>query len=133
MKELTWDNTLSVEVPEIDEDHRRLVDLYNILNHAVAEAESDDYIAAVTDELIACTVWHFCHEERLMLKYGYEGLAEHKAEHAELIASARDLQRKLKEQGKAVATEEVEFLERWLMGHIYGADMPMGAYLSRAM
>jgi hemerythrin len=133
MKELAWDKTLSVEVPEIDEDHRRLVDLYNILSHAVAERESDEYIAAVTDELIACTLWHFRHEERLMLKHGYDGLAEHRAEHEELIASAKELQQKLKAQDKAVSSQEVEFLERWLVGHIYGADMQMGAYLSQAM
>jgi hemerythrin len=133
MKELTWDKTLSVEVPEIDEDHRRLVDLYNILNHAVAEAESPDYIEAVTEELIACTIWHFRHEERLMLRHGYPGLAEHKAEHEELIDSARDLQQKLRDAGRSVSNEEVEFLERWLVGHIFGADMKMGVYLCEAM
>ena len=133
MQELIWDKTLSVDVPEIDEDHRRLVDLYNILNHAVAGGESAAYIEALTDELIACTLWHFRHEERLMLKHGYEGLAEHKAEHEDLIASAHDLQRKLTEQGKAASHEEIEFLERWLVGHIFGADMKMGAYLCEAM
>lgn len=39
MKDLVWDKTLSVEVPEIDEDHRRLMDLYNLLKHAVADRE----------------------------------------------------------------------------------------------
>jgi hemerythrin-like metal-binding protein len=133
MKELTWDKTLSVEVPEIDEDHRRLVDLYNILNHAVVDGATPEYLAAVTDELIACTIWHFRHEERLMLQYGFDGLAEHKAEHEELIASAKALQQQLGDAGKAVSGQEVEFLERWLMEHIYGADMKMGAYLSAAM
>jgi hemerythrin len=133
MKELTWDKTLSVDVPEIDEDHRRLVDLYNILNHAVAEGDSPEYIAAVTDELIACTVWHFRHEERLMLRHGYEGLAEHRAEHEDLIASARELQQKLLDAGRSVSNQEVEFLEQWLVGHIFGADMKMGAYLCEAM
>lgn len=133
MKELTWDKTLSVDVPEIDEDHRRLVDLYNILNHAVAEGDSPEYIAAVTDELIACTIWHFRHEERLMLRYGYEGLAEHRAEHEDLIASARELQQKLLDAGRSVSNQEVEFLEQWLVGHIFGADMKMGAYLCEAM
>jgi hemerythrin-like metal-binding protein len=133
MKELTWDKTLSVDVPEIDEDHRRLVDLYNILNHAVAEDDSPEYIAAVTDELIACTVWHFRHEERLMLKYGYPGLPDHKAEHEELIDSVKELQQKLRDAGEAVSARDVEFLERWLMEHIYGADMKMGTYLSEAM
>ena len=38
MKDLIWDNTLSVQVQEIDEDHRRLVELFNLLGHAVEGA-----------------------------------------------------------------------------------------------
>ena len=79
MKDLAWSQILSVEVDEIDEDHRKLVNIFNILNHSVMEGESTDYLAAVLEELINCTVWHFSHEERLMLKYGYEGTEEHKA------------------------------------------------------
>lgn len=133
MKELVWDNTLSVQVKEIDEDHRRLVDLFNILNHSVAEGDATDYIEAVLEELISCTVWHFRHEERLMLKYGYTGLEEHKAEHADLIESAKALQQKFLQVGKTVSTEDIEFLEHWLTGHILGADMQLGAYLGEVM
>jgi hemerythrin len=53
MKDLVWDKTLSVDVPEIDEDHRRLVDLFNILNRSVKQGDPSDYIEAVMDELIA--------------------------------------------------------------------------------
>ena len=72
MKDIVWGDVLSVAVDEIDEDHRKLVNIFNILNHSLAEGESPDYLAAVLEELINCTVWHFSHEERLMLKYGYE-------------------------------------------------------------
>ena len=61
MKELVWDRTLSVGVPEIDEDHRKLVDLFNLLNRAVTEGASRDYTEALVDELISCNVWHFKH------------------------------------------------------------------------
>ncbi|MFV9615703.1 MAG: hemerythrin domain-containing protein, partial [Gammaproteobacteria bacterium] len=81
MKNIIWDETLSVEVDEIDEDHRKLVDLFNILSHSVAEGDTPDYIEAVLEELISCTIWHFRHEERLMLLYKYEGLEAHKVEH----------------------------------------------------
>ncbi len=133
MKDLIWDKTLSVQVDEIDEDHRRLVDLFNILNHAVVEGESSDYIAAVLEELISCTVWHFKHEERLMLKYHYDGLAEHRKEHEELIESVRELQQKFLQEGKSLTSEDIEFLEHWLTGHILSTDMDMGAYLCEAM
>ena len=100
MKDLVWNSTLSVQVEEIDEDHRKLVGLFNILNHSVVEGDATDYIEAVLEELISCTVWHFRHEERLMLKYGYEGILEHKREHQELIESAKALQQKFLQEGK---------------------------------
>ena len=133
MKELVWDKTLSVEVNEIDEDHRRLVELFNILNRSAEEGDSSDYIEAVLDELISCTVWHFKHEERLMLKYGFEGLKEHKTEHDELIESAKELQQRFLREGRRVSGEDIEFLEHWLTGHILAADMVLGAFLAEVM
>ena len=133
MKDITWDNSLSIQIEEIDDDHHKLVDLFNLLNHALAEGESAEYIEAIIDELVTCTVWHFKHEERLMLKHGYDGLAEHKKEHQELIESAAELQKKFKQSGKTLSDEDIEFLEHWLTGHIYGPDMEMSKYLCEVM
>jgi hemerythrin len=133
VKDLVWDHILSVGIDEIDEDHRRLVDLFNILNHSVTEGDAPDYLEAVLEELISCTVWHFSHEERLMLKYGYEGSAEHKMEHQDLIKSARELQQKILQADKLVADEDIEFLEHWLTEHILTADMKLGSYLAQVM
>jgi hemerythrin len=133
VKDFVWDKILSVEVEEIDEDHRKLVELLNILGHAVAEGESTSYIEAVLDELISGTVWHFKHEERLMLKYGYEGFPDHKTEHEELIESAKALQQKFLQEGKRLSNEDIEFLEHWLTEHILVADMKLGAFLVEEM
>ena len=133
MKDIDWGDLLSVSVDEIDEDHRKLLSIFNILNHSVAEGESPDYLAAVLEELINCTVWHFSHEERLMLKYGYEGIEEHRAEHRELINSAKKLQQEILQGGKPVSDENIEFLEKWLTEHILTADMRLGSHLSQVM
>ena len=133
MKDMVWGQILSVEVDEIDDDHRKLMNVFNILNHAVMEGESPDYLAAVLAELINCTVWHFSHEERLMLKYGYEGIGEHKAVHQELIRGAKELQDKILRAGKIIADEDIQYLERWLTEHILTDDMRLGAYLSQVM
>lgn len=133
MKDIVWGDVLSVAVNEIDEDHRKLVNIFNILNHSVAEGESSDYLAAVLEELINCTVWHFSHEERLMLKYGYEGIEEHKAEHQELINSVKNLQQGILQADKPVSDEGIEYLERWLTEHVLTADMRLGSYLSQVM
>ena len=113
MKDIVWGQILSVDVDEIDEDHRRLLDIFNILNHSFMDGESPDYLAAVLEELINCTIWHFSHEERLMLKYGYAEIEEHKAMHQELIKGARELQHKILQTDKSVSEEAVVNLERW--------------------
>ena len=133
MKDLVWDDLLSVGVDEVDDDHRKLVDLFNMLNHAVVEGDDQDYIEAVLEELINCTVWHFSHEERLMLKYGYEGIVEHKAVHQELIKGAKELQQKILQKDSVVSSDDIEFLEHWLTEHILTSDMRMGSYLAMEM
>ena len=133
MKNLVWDDSLSVEVDEIDEDHRRLVDLFNLLNQSVEEGDDADYIEALLEELISCTIWHFRHEERLMLKYKYDGFAVHKAEHRDLIDSAKALQEKFLDENKELTNDAIEFLANWLTEHILGQDMRLGFYLMREM
>jgi hemerythrin len=133
VKQLVWGKVLSVGVDEIDEDHRKLIHLFNILNQSIAEEEPMEYLAATLEELINCTVWHFSHEERLMLKYRYQEYAEHKAEHQELIQSAKELQQKILQADKPFADEHIQFLERWLTEHILTADGRLGSYLSQLM
>lgn len=133
MKDIVWSKVLSVEVDEIDEDHRKLAGIFNTLNQAVRDGDSAEYLAAILEELINCTVWHFSHEERLMLKYRYPEAEEHKAEHRDLIDSVRDLQARLLQAEKSVADEHIVFLERWLTGHILTTDMRLGAWLAQRM
>ncbi len=133
MKELSWSNTLSVEVQEIDDDHRKLIDLFNMLSHSVEEGDEPKYIEAVLEELISCTAWHFRHEERLMVKYGYKDYDEHLSEHQKLIESARELQQKLKQEGHQISNQNIEFLENWLTEHILVDDMRLGSFLAQVM
>ncbi len=130
MKDLVRDNILTLGVDEIDDDHRRLVGLFNILNHSLMEGDKPEYLVAVLKELINCTIWHFSHEERLMLKYGYEGYVEHMAAHEELIKGIRELQQKVFVSGNLVVADgDLEFLEHWLTEHILTDDKKLASYL----
>ena len=133
MKIITWDESLSVDGGEIDEEHRKLVDLLNMLSQSVAKGDAEDYIDAVFEELISCTIWHFRHEERLMVMYKYDGLDDHRAEHNELIESVQELQRKFHKGKNPLTNEDFEYLEDWLTVHILGRDMKLGFYLMDVM
>ena len=133
MRNVDWSETLSVGVDEVDEDHRKLVDLFNLFAQAVADDKDPNYLEALLEELIACTVWHFRHEERLMLKYNYQGFDEHKVDHQDLTEAVGVLKQKFLDRGKQVTEEDIEYLEQWLVEHILVTDMPMGSYLSEVM
>ena len=133
MRDLTWSETLSVAVEEIDEDHRRMVELFNFFAHAVAEKEATDYLKALLEELVAYTAWHFKHEERLMLRYGYHGFVEHKQEHQELINEVAEIRQELLRAEMQATDEQIEVLERWLVEHILVTDMKLGNFLTAAM
>jgi hemerythrin-like metal-binding protein len=124
---------LSVEVEEIDADHRRLIELFNLLAHAAGERRGADYVAALLDELIAATEAHFRHEERLMIGHAYPDRQAHVAEHRELIEAARAMQNTFMATGRGLEERGLDYLEHWLTEHILVADMRLGAYLAEVM
>lgn len=133
MKDIEWGPVLSIGVDEIDDDHQKLINIFNILNQSLTSGEPAEYIAAVLEELINCTVWHFSHEERLMLKHDYPELDEHRAIHQDLINTIHELRHKVLQGGKVIGVAQLDVIEKWLTGHILTDDMKLGAYLSQVM
>ena len=43
------------------------------------------------------------------------------------------VQARLQEDAATLSAQEIEQLEHWLTGHIYGLDMAMGAFLAESM
>lgn len=133
MKNLEWSELMSVDVDEIDEDHRALLQLFNLLNRALEDAEPLEYQSAVLQELLDYAAWHFSHEERLMLKYGYADIEEHRAAHWDLAHRAREFQQRFLQSSSGMQADDFAFLERWLTEHILTDDKKLGAFLCRVM
>lgn len=133
MLNITLDESLCVGVEEIDEDHQRIVDLFNLLCQAVTNQESPLYIDALFEELVSFTESHFRHEERLMVRHDYDGLDDHKDEHLELTDLIRDLQRRFHEAKHKLTDDNMEYLKEWLTAHIVGQDMRLGYFLAQVI
>ena len=133
VKHISWDDSLDVDIEEINDDHHKLVNLFNMLSHAVEEGDSIDYVDAILEELVTCTIWHFRHEERLMVRYRYDGMELHKSEHNNLIEGVRAMQLMLREENRLPTSEDLEYLADWLTKHIVGQDMRLGFYLAGVM
>jgi len=130
VREFVWDQLLSVEVEEIDADHRRLIDLFNLLARAVGERREPAYVAALLEELIVSTEAHFRHEERLMIGHDYLERDAHAAEHQELIDAVRAMQKTFLASGRGLEQKGLDYLEHWLTEHILVADMRLGTFIA---
>jgi hemerythrin len=60
-----------VELAEIDQQHRELVNIFERLNDAVKNYEPRKDIFRIIDEAITYTEFHFATEEELMVNSGY--------------------------------------------------------------
>jgi hemerythrin len=127
---LTWSDSLSVGVQDIDVQHKRLVELINQLHDAMGQGKGRAVLGKTLDGLIDYTRTHFAMEERLMATQAYPGAVRHKAEHDALTKQVLDLQSKFLIGQATVTLEVMKFLKDWLSNHILTLDKQFGAYLN---
>lgn len=123
---IEWKPALELGVPEIDADHRALVDM---LNRVIA-AEDREEAMVVLEELEHYTHYHFAREEALMAECGFEFAREHEREHRTLYLEVRNQIDDLL-SGERSLREIAQFMQRWLLRHIAGADRLLGAAIRK--
>lgn len=127
---ISWSDTYSVNVKEIDEQHKKLIDLINKLHDAMKVGKGSQMIADVLKALIDYTSSHFATEERYMKLHAYPEYAHHKKEHNLLVMKVLDVQKNL-QSGKAPITQDImAFLKDWLITHIQGEDKKFGPFFN---
>ncbi len=126
----TWSDKYSVNINEIDNQHKKLVDMLNALHDAMKAGKGNEVLGKTLGELIQYVGVHFATEEKLMSTHGYPEYNAHKAEHIKLTQKAVDLQKNF-QQGEHVLTMEVlGFLKDWLQNHILGTDKKYSPFLN---
>ncbi len=123
---IEWNDKLSVGIQEIDEQHKRLVELANRLNVALLSKTGDDEaseVLDVLDKLIEYTRTHFVVEESLMRILGYPDYEEHKQHHEALVLKVLAFRKRLQEDHRIGRVELMEFMRDWLVNHIMKEDI----------
>lgn len=119
---IEWSESLSVGIMELDDQHKRLIDLINQLNEAMKVGKGKDVMGKVLTSLVDYTKYHFGTEERLMQTHAYQSYVIHKKAHDDLTKQAMDLQKKYEAGTLMVTIEVMNFLKDWLSKHIMSTD-----------
>lgn len=127
---ITWNDHYSVKVPEIDDQHKKLIALANQLYDAMRAGKGRDVLGPVLTELVDYTVYHFESEERLLRQHGYPEHDEHKEQHDSLAERARRFRDDFRQGQESRVMDVMLFLSNWLNVHILEVDKRYATFLS---
>jgi hemerythrin-like metal-binding protein len=131
MRLIAWDESLSVNSPEIDNQHREIIDQINSFFGRMMHGEGLDAALQMVATLSRVMSNHFRAEESLMSRANYLGLAEHRVEHQDFLSRFDAFKRDV-ESGRTDAPKALfEFCANWLKDHIHGEDLALASFLQR--
>lgn len=127
---IQWRDQMSVGVPAIDEDHKRLIDLINrfeTLAKSDLQGKDEAALRTILGSLAGYARDHFAREERLQAAAGYPGLEENRAEHLKLTAALAAMINRFSDPKERDAPPEdmTRFLQKWLIDHVIKCDLKM--------
>lgn len=122
-----------IGVEEIDKEHETLFALIESIDVALKnEQDSVVHAKALLEELKKYAVSHFAHEEAYMESIQDPELIRQRAEHGAFVDKINSycLSDVTEESSRCIMVEWLEYLSKWLMGHILGSDILIGQFAS---
>ena len=123
MGKMDWDETLSVKVAEIDEQHRRWIEIINELHGALLSKDSGGKLTErILGEMLDYASFHFVFEEDYLRKIGFPELGAHRQLHQSFLNAITEKFQEEKRGELVLNTEVMRLLIDWLRDHIINED-----------
>ena len=131
MTEIQWDDSLSVNVELIDEQHKMLIQRIKDLSDAVNSSRGATEIGKTLGFMIDYTEFHFSTEEKHMKELDYPGFDVHRKQHDEFKSTLNEMVMEFEEDGATAQLSEWvnQYLINWLVDHIKSIDTKLAAFL----
>jgi hemerythrin-like metal-binding protein len=125
-----WNESYSVHIRQMDEQHQNLFEIINRLAEAMRSGKGDAIVRETVEHLAVYTRTHFLQEEALMRRAGYPGLAAHQEQHRKLMGDVEQYKRALEEGRSASPVSLLNFIRQWLAHHIRESDKAYSDHLN---
>ncbi len=125
MSKIEWESSFSVNVPEIDEQHKKWIKIINELHDVMVDGNLKEVIEApgkALTEMRDYTRHHFLSEEEFMKKINYPDFSSHKQIHDKFYVEVNQLYLDVTEGKTVLNTETMSMLTTWLRDHILKED-----------
>ncbi len=128
---ILWDDNYSVNVREIDSQHKKLIAIINELNGSITDGSEKNVIEKILIDLVEYAAFHFSSEEKYFALYNYPKTNSHMQQHTLLIDQLKEYINKYKNGIKDFAPTLLNFLKDWLTNHIVGSDKKYSEYFNK--
>ena len=123
MPYIIWDESFSVQVKEIDDQHKKWIGIINELHDSLIGGTGFDEITGKSLRAMEeYGAFHFAFEEQYMAEIGYGDLAGHKYEHDVFLKKIRQYVQDEADGKLILNTEIMKILKDWLVNHILHCD-----------
>ena len=129
---IDWSDLLSVGINKMDDEHKELFVRINALLKALLGGSENYSIVELVSYINEYIDFHFRDEEKMLEKYNYPKIEEHKKLHAIYEREFDNIEQQLKD-GKFNATLLIEIQDKvvnWLLNHIAKVDKEYGIFIN---
>lgn len=119
---IKWDDSFSVNVAKIDQQHQKLILMINELHDAMKQGKGKEVLGKIVNGLISYTATHFKTEEDYFNQFGYPETDSHKKEHIAFVQKVSEFKDGFEKGKLSLSIEVMNFLSDWLQNHIKGTD-----------
>jgi hemerythrin len=129
---LVWIDAFAIGVPELDRDHRRLIDDAAEIVELIRAARPWAEVEARAKHMAARCSAHFRREEAILEREKFEGFAWHRREHERIEAEMREIVARLASGGGPPTPAMIEaglYFRGMLIDHLLRYDLGYKSHL----
>jgi hemerythrin len=129
---LKWESIYSVNVKELDEQHKKMFEIINRVYGLTEKSLGDQESSEIIKELKEYGNNHLDTEEKYFKKFNYPEMDSHIAQHNDYKKRILEMENSLKDlEGKEAYKELSNFLQDWWLGHIQNVDQEYSDFFNQ--
>ena len=127
---IEWKDEFATGVPDVDSEHRQLIDLINALHVAMLRKDVTYTVMDFLGQIYARISGHFALEEKIMRERRYDQYEDHKADHERLLDELRDIMDDYEEHAYFSDEEFARQIDAWFSEHFRTRDARLHKHLA---
>lgn len=129
MLETNWNESSCIGVPQIDEDHKKLIQILGQIKEHQHDNVKSEAISTILDQLTEFSSRHFRNEDEYMLKVGFPGYQAHKEQHRQFKEKIAALWFDVMNHKETVPQDIYNYLSDWVTNHFLDFDKELRTFL----